>query len=393
MFVINLYHRPHPHPHPHPISIVPTSLRHVLVFIFFPFVSLHVMNFPPSSILAYAHRIRDIVLANPYASAATSAVFLLTTAWLIYRRNKEVVQFNGSHIVITGGSSGIGLCIAHCALEEGARVTIIARDAKKLAAAETQLLAQNANSSARIASFSCDASDPVAIEHCFSNAEEALGPIDVLVNAAGGAQGGYFEALDPEALEHGMKANYFAQLHPAQAAFRRMADRDRESRGHICFVGSMASLVGVFGYSAYTPAKFAIRGLAEVLYYEGSSRNIGITIAYPPDTDTPGYKNELNTMPPESIAVSQGAGVFPPELVAQKIVRAIKRGQYRVSVGVDGKLLEIVSAGMCPNINIAEIILMPVLRIASAFYVYNWKAMIRRAREKRLSETKNIAPQ
>lgn len=320
-------------------------------------------------------------LSRPYAILATFLI-LCATRW-VYKRYKEVVQFNGSHVVITGGSSGIGLCVAHCALEEGARVTIIARDPKRLSDAETQLLAQNANSSARIASFSCDCSDPAAVEETFRDAEEALGPIDVLVNAAGGAHGGYFEQLDPEVLEHGMKANYYAQLHPAQAAFRRMCSREG---GHICFVGSMASLVGVFGYSAYTPAKFALRGLAEVLYYEGSARNIGITIAYPPDTDTPGYHCELRTMPPESLAVSQGAGVFKPELVARKIVRAIKRGQYRVTAGVDGKLLEIVSAGMCPNLNIAEVVLMPILRIASAFYVYNWKAMIRRATEKRLTE-------
>lgn len=338
------------------------------------------------TIIPSTFQIDGIFSSTYYAILATAVIIFLTTLWVYRRYNGEVVQFNGSHIVITGGSSGIGLCIAHCALEEGSRVTIIARDASRLAAAETQLLAQNANSSARIASFSCDASDPVAIEQCFSDAEEALGPIDVLVNAAGGAHGGYFEKLDPELLEHSMKANYFAQLHPAQAAFRRMVDR--ESPGHICFVGSMASLVGVFGYSAYTPAKFALRGLAEVLYYEGSSRNIGITVAYPPDTDTPGYKNELNSMPPESLAVSQGAGVFSPELVASKIVRAIKRGQYRVTVGVDGKLLGIVSAAMTPNLSIIEIFLMPILRIASAFYVYNWKAMIRRAYEKRLAAIK-----
>lgn len=50
----------------------------------------------------------------------------------------------------------------------------------------------------------------------------------------------------------------------------------KTQRGHICFVSSMAGQAGVFGFSAYTPSKFALRGLGEVLNFEGRPHNIGI---------------------------------------------------------------------------------------------------------------------
>jgi NAD(P)-dependent dehydrogenase (short-subunit alcohol dehydrogenase family) len=60
---------------------------------------------------------------------------------------------------------------------------------------------------------------------------------------------------------------------PLQAAFRSMA---KTRRGHICLVSSMAGLLGTFGFSAYSPTKFAIRGLGEVLVFEGRPYNISM---------------------------------------------------------------------------------------------------------------------
>ena len=62
--------------------------------------------------------------------------------------------------------------------------------------------------------------------------------------------------------------------------------------GRICFVSSQAGQLGIFGFTAYSGSKFAIKGLCEALQMEVKPYNISITIAYPPDTDTPGFKEE-----------------------------------------------------------------------------------------------------
>lgn len=310
-----------------------------------------------------------------------STLLMVLSTWRLFSSYRERNRFNGAHVLITGGSSGIGLCLARLALKEGAKVSIVARNQSRLDAAKAQLLSLPLNNM-QVETYSCDCTDASAVEACFDSAENVLGPVDILIGSAGGAQGGYFEQLSADTLEFGLRANYISQLHPAHSAFRRMVTR---KQGHICFVGSLASLLGVFGYSAYAPAKFAVRGLAEVLYYEGEPHGVGITLALPPDTDTPGYREEVKDMPPESRAVSADGGLFEAEVVARKIMAGVKYGSYRVTVGMDGALLGMVTAGMTPGISLAEIILMPFLRIASAFYVVNWRSLIQREHKKRTS--------
>ena len=54
-----------------------------------------------------------------------------------------------------------------------------------------------------------------------------------------------------------------------------------------------AGQIGIFGYTAYSASKFALRGFSEALQMELRPHNIYLHVAYPPDTDTPGYKEEM----------------------------------------------------------------------------------------------------
>lgn len=60
--------------------------------------------------------------------------------------------------------------------------------------------------------------------------------------------------------------------------------------GRIVFVSSAAGQIGIWGYTAYSPSKFALRGVAEALQMEMHPYNIRITVVYPPNTDTEGFK-------------------------------------------------------------------------------------------------------
>lgn len=314
----------------------------------------------------------------------TVTALVLAAALLLPRRKQ--VNLRGAHVLVTGGSSGIGFSVAQQLLAEGSRITLVARNKERLERATSSLRENAKDDDVAVQWIACDCSNASAIDVAISDAESTQGPVDVLIGCAGGAHGGRFEELSGEQLENGVRANYFTQVHPAHGAFKRMVER---GSGHICLVGSMASLLGVYGYTPYAPAKFAVRGLAEVLYYEGVHRGVGITLVLPPDTDTPGYLEELKIMPPETLAISQGAGVFSAEAVARKIIAGVKRARFRVTVGFDGAMLGMVTAGMSPEVSMLEVVCMPILRIASAFYVHSWRSLIRKVHDERMHRLNN----
>eukprot|EP00879_Flechtneria_rotunda_P022800 GHRR01024080.1.p1 GENE.GHRR01024080.1~~GHRR01024080.1.p1 ORF type:complete len:117 (+),score=21.68 GHRR01024080.1:703-1053(+) len=89
--------------------------------------------------------------------------------------------------------------------------------------------------------------------------------------------------------ERQMQLNYLGSLHAAKAVYAGMVSRNS---GHICFVASTMALMGLVGYSAYAPSKFAVRGLAECLRNEVQGTKVCVSIAYPADVNTPGYAKE-----------------------------------------------------------------------------------------------------
>jgi 3-dehydrosphinganine reductase len=116
-----------------------------------------------------------------------------------------------------------------------------------------------------------------------------------------------------------MEVNYFGTLYAMRAVVPAMISR---RSGAIVAISSVAGMVGVFGYTAYSPAKFAVRGLMESLRQEMKPYNIAVSIVYPPDTDTPQLAYENQFKPAETARIS---GVIKP-ISADKMARAIVRG-------------------------------------------------------------------
>jgi len=79
----------------------------------------------------------------------------------------------------------------------------------------------------------------------------------------------------------------------------------------------MAGLVGIFGYTAYTPTKYALRGFAESLHMELRPHNIRVSLSFPPDVDTPQLAEENKYKPAETKAIAEGAGLFTADQLAQ----------------------------------------------------------------------------
>ncbi|CAN8064535.1 unnamed protein product [Agarophyton chilense] len=292
--------------------------------------------------------------------------------------------YTDKHVLITGGSSGIGKEIARIMTQDGATVTLVARNKERLRAAALDLEPQDpsASASSHVYVHATDCSDHKAVEEMVSFVEEHYGSIDILVNCAGGAIGGYFEELEPSVFRDQMNSNYFTQVFPTHAVFKRMAKR---KSGHIVFLSSMAGQTPVFGQSAYAPTKYAVRGFAETMYYEAKPYNIGVTLVFPPDTDTPGLHQERLSMPLETLQISETGGIFSAEHVAKSIADGVMRKRFRVCTGLIGHLLGILTAGVTPGLSFLDVLIIPVARAITPFFIWDQNRIIRRGHATRIS--------
>lgn len=82
-----------------------------------------------------------------------------------------------------------------------------------------------------------------------------------------------------------------------------------------------AIFLGIYGYSAYGAAKWAVRGLAESVFMELTGTNVRLTLAFPPDTDTPGFEKEELTKPKETKLISGSGGLHTAEDVGKKMIQ------------------------------------------------------------------------
>ncbi|XP_025049981.1 3-ketodihydrosphingosine reductase isoform X3 [Alligator sinensis] len=220
---------------------------------------------------------------------------------------------------VTGGSSGIGKCVAIECYKQGAFITLIARNENKLLQTKKEIEKYSVNDKQVVLCISVDVSkDYGHVENVLKQAQEKLGPVDMLVNCAGTSITGKFEDLEMNCFENLMAVNYLGSVYPSHAVIPTMKER---RMGRIVFVSSQAGQLGLFGYTAYSPTKFALRGLAEALQMEVKPYNIYITVAYPPDTDTPGFAEESKTKPLETKLISETSSVCQAEQVARIIVK------------------------------------------------------------------------
>lgn len=237
-----------------------------------------------------------------------------------------MTALGGAHVVITGGSSGIGLATAREAVARGARVSLLARDVSRLADAAASVGATG--SAGVVATASVDVAQAGALRTALDGVVAQGGPCDVLVTAAGSSHPGYFQQLDDAVFRDQMEVDYFGTLHAIRAVVPSMIER---GRGHLVTISSTAGLIGVFGYSAYGPAKYAVRGLSETLRSELAPHGIVVACAYPPDTRTPGFDAENELKPPETERISAAIKPREADHVAKAIVRGIEKDRLVIT--------------------------------------------------------------
>ncbi|NBU24269.1 MAG: SDR family NAD(P)-dependent oxidoreductase, partial [Gammaproteobacteria bacterium] len=132
------------------------------------------------------------------------------------------LQLEGRHVAVVGASGVLGQAIARGLAAEGAQLTLLARD---LAALDPLTDALRKLGSPQVASLPCDLCDEHTTATVLQAADIAFGPIDVLVCAAGAAQGGLFWEIDDAAWRRNLEVKLFGTLNALRAVAPRMVER------------------------------------------------------------------------------------------------------------------------------------------------------------------------
>jgi 3-dehydrosphinganine reductase len=217
----------------------------------------------------------------------------------------------------------------------GAHIWILSRDPVKLDAARQEIAAVRQSADQQVLTLAADVTDFDQLASLVEPLIEQSGAPDMLFNSAGITYPGEFTELDLEIFHEMMDVNYFGTLHAARLVVPGMKVR---GSGQIVNISSLVGIQGLYGYSAYSPSKFAVTGLSDVLRYELKPFGIQVSVAFPSDTETPQLVFENKHKPLLLKVLSESnTKVVSPEVMAGYILREVERGRYYILPGSDAR--------------------------------------------------------
>lgn len=248
---------------------------------------------------------------------------------------KYADRFGGQLVLVTGAGSGIGRATAFAFAEAGARVVAVDRDAE--AAARTAELSRLIGAPEAWAE-TVDVSDEQAMEKLADKVAAEYGVVDVLVNNAGIGLGGSFFDTTVEDWKKVLDVNLWGVIHGCRLFGQQMAERGQG--GHIVNTASAAAFQPSRALSAYGTSKAAVLMLSESLRAELAGRDIGVTAICPGIVNTnitstarfAGVDADEEKRRQKRTARLYGLRNYPPEKVADAILRAVVRNQAVVPV-------------------------------------------------------------
>jgi 3-dehydrosphinganine reductase len=240
-------------------------------------------------------------------------------------------SYAGKRAFITGGSSGIGKALAAELVAEGAHVCIAARGRAGLDAALAELRPRARSPEQIVTALVLDVGDDAAVMDAAPEILAALGGgLDLLVNNAGIAHPAAFLDTPPDVFETTMRVNFHGVVHVTRALLPSMIEA---GGGQIAIVSSLAGVIGIYGYTAYSASKFALLGFAECLRQDLLIHGVGVSVILPGDTDTPQLAAENLIKPAQTKAIAGNVEIVSAEFVARAALAGLRRGRYQIVPG------------------------------------------------------------
>lgn len=194
--------------------------------------------------------------------------------WLLWKALRPRYSFRDRHVLITGGSRGLGLVLARQLVKAGAQVSICSRDAAELSRAEDDLTSRGG----QVFASECDVTDPEQVRRWVGECRRRLGPVDVLVNNAGVIRVGPAGEMRADDYELSLRTHFWATFHTTSVVVPEMTAR---RQGRIVNVTSVGGKIAVPHLLPYAVGKFAQVGYSTGLRAELAKHGIVVTTVCP----------------------------------------------------------------------------------------------------------------
>lgn len=243
-------------------------------------------------------------------------------------------------IVITGGSSGIGLATARMAAAKGANVVIIARSEEGLEKAAADIRANGG----KCDTITADVGSREEVREAVRQVIERHGGFDTFVSNAGVGVYARLEELSDEDHRRLFDTNYWGVVHCATEALPHLKERG----GALITTGSISSQMPAPVLSSYTASKFAVKGYVDSLRLElmHEKAPVSVTLIQPSGINSPFGEHSLNQMQGRSLVPPP---VYSPDIVAKTIVHAAQHPTRDTIVGGSGRAMTLL-ATLAPNL-------------------------------------------
>jgi short-subunit dehydrogenase len=222
------------------------------------------------------------------------------------------VQLQGSTVLLTGATGGIGRAVAQALDARGARVLLSGRRAERLEEVRAGL-------GGRAETLPADLADRRQVAELADRA----GVVDVLVANAGLPGSGPLDDFTPEQIDRALDVNLRAPVQLTRALLPGMVER---GRGHLVFVSSLSGKVASAGSSIYSATKFGLRGFASGLREDLHGTGVAVSVVFP------GFIAEAGMFAEAGVELPRWVATRTPRDVADAVVRGIERERAEIDV-------------------------------------------------------------
>ncbi|KAI1180247.1 hypothetical protein F4777DRAFT_305745 [Nemania sp. FL0916] len=330
----------------------------------------------------------DILHLHPtWITIATGfvALVLAVTMGTVWSKNQMPVE--GKTILITGASEGMGRSAARQLAAKGANVILVSRSADKLeeALAETKAAARHPQTQR----FHYITADVSKADYAAALLSDAIAwndgkPLDIVWCVAGKCTPGLWAEGPLASTREHMDLNFWGAAEMAHALLRLWCAPDAPvvpEPKHLIFTSSVVAYFPVVGYGPYTPAKAALRGLADTLAQELElyPQKVKAHIVYPGSISSPGFERENMVKPEITKILEESDPVQTPDVVAAAAIDGLEKGRHAITVAFLGHVLRWGALGGSPRNNwIVDTLMAGIIAIVWIFALPDIYSKIRK---------------